>query len=410
MPEGSGQLRLRLLMRMILRRPAVKAHVIRWRLVATGWLWLLAACGESSQPGSTSRSSAQVSGPVVSVLDSVLLSEPISAPLGGYTSFWGIAESGRIYIADISNQRVAVFGKDGRYLRDLGAAGAGPGELSLPVAAIPLSGTDSVVIVDANRQVMLFFVESTGMFVSESRVPFRLVGTSVIAEEDGFTFVSAIEEHPFTKWSTGDGQFRPFGDPIDIAVPAWQRIAMASGTAAAVVADSILATWQPALGLWLFDRAGRRIGHLPVPHTRRKGEGPVQISEQFRLAEAGAVDSSVISAAIGMGHTRDGLVFVGSQDADRVRLSNGAVREDNIRAYLSVISEDWKSACVDGLLPVATDVPAPVLSQNGSIYYLGRRVGGDDRVNTVVYRLEVSTAGCDWVPLGDPEGLVGPTP
>lgn len=363
-------------------------------------LLIAAACNsQPPQPGA---------GPIVSVLDSVLLEEPDDAPLGGYTSFWGIAESGRIYIADISNQRVAVFGKDGQYLRDLGKEGDGPGELRLPIAVVPLPGTDSVVVVDANRQAMLVFVESTGAFLGESRTPFRQIGTGVIADEDDFTFVSATEEHPFTKWSVADGEYRSFGDPIDISVRAWQRIAMASGVPALVAADTILATWQPALGLWLFDRGGKQLGYLPVPHTRRRGEGPAQVAEQRRLLEEREVDSNVVSAAIGMGRTHDGGIFLVSEDADRIRLPNGTLREDNIRAYLSVVSEDWKQVCVDGLIPVLTDVPAPALSGSGSIYYLARRVGEDDRVRTAVYRLRIETSGCDWIPLGKPEGVAAP--
>lgn len=81
------------------------------------------------EPAVPTRVAATTPGPVVTIVDSLLLQGSADDPRGGFTTFWGISTSGQILVTDISNNRVVVFDHDGRYLHTLGARGSGPGRV-----------------------------------------------------------------------------------------------------------------------------------------------------------------------------------------------------------------------------------------------------------------------------------------
>ena len=62
---------------------------------------------------------------------------------GGLT----VGPDGSVYVADAGNHRVQVFDPDGRFLRQFGTFGTGPGQFSSP-SLIAVAGDGSVVVVD----------------------------------------------------------------------------------------------------------------------------------------------------------------------------------------------------------------------------------------------------------------------
>lgn len=64
---------------------------------------------------------------------------------------WGVAVDNldRVYVADRQNNRIQVFDSNGNYITKIGAVGAGPGQLSNPIAVTAYQG--HVYIVDASN-------------------------------------------------------------------------------------------------------------------------------------------------------------------------------------------------------------------------------------------------------------------
>ncbi|MEX2283189.1 MAG: 6-bladed beta-propeller [Gemmatimonadota bacterium] len=81
-------------------------------------------------------------------------------PDTGFTRVGAIAEDrhGSVYVLDAAERQVRVFGADGRMIRRIGRAGAGPGEFDLPVEIDVIGDTLSVFDM-GSRRITLF---STG--------------------------------------------------------------------------------------------------------------------------------------------------------------------------------------------------------------------------------------------------------
>lgn len=63
----------------------------------------------------------------------------------------GVDDAGNIYILDSGNQRIQVFGPDGRYVRTIGRKGQGPGEFSSP-NSIDIDGEGRLYVLDDRQK------------------------------------------------------------------------------------------------------------------------------------------------------------------------------------------------------------------------------------------------------------------
>lgn len=127
---------------------------------------------------------------------------------------WGVAADPglqRVYVADITGQRVAVFDGEGGFVGQLGRAGDGPGEFRSP-GALALSGcgggaacgsvapgadTAALVVLDARRAVLSRW-SGDGRFLGEERVPADYWGPGFAIGPGWFaTVTSATEEMRF---------------------------------------------------------------------------------------------------------------------------------------------------------------------------------------------------------------------
>ncbi|MFW6198285.1 MAG: 6-bladed beta-propeller [Acidobacteriota bacterium] len=133
------------------------------------------ACGSSSDPGAALEAEAVVErrteGAVTTVRNAAgsqwggagTLAEELSIGvlegdeeymLGGVSGLWVTEE--HVYVADVQVPVVRVYDRDGRWIRDIGQEGQGPGEFRRPrdVAVLP-DGT--VVVVDGGNRRLVFF-------------------------------------------------------------------------------------------------------------------------------------------------------------------------------------------------------------------------------------------------------------
>ena len=76
----------------------------------------------------TASSEGFSGGPIVSVIDSVVLREPDSVVVGRFANVTH-DRLGRTYLADLTGGRVVRFNRDGTFDGTIGRSGAGPGEL-----------------------------------------------------------------------------------------------------------------------------------------------------------------------------------------------------------------------------------------------------------------------------------------
>ncbi len=75
------------------------------------------------------------------------------------SAYVNVDGQGRLYVCDIGNARVQVYGNDGAYIRTLGRQGQGPGEYALP-SNVLLAGTGDIYI-DSGISFVVFGPDGT---------------------------------------------------------------------------------------------------------------------------------------------------------------------------------------------------------------------------------------------------------
>jgi hypothetical protein len=143
------------------------------RRTAWGWLTMLglgaglAACGAADQEwGGTVRDSAGVEivsntgggawaqGQAWTVAEELRIGTAEGEAMYQFGQIVGldVAGDGRIYVMDQQAQQVRVFGPDGRFVRAMGRAGSGPGELSQAAGPVFVGPGDTVAVPDIMLQ------------------------------------------------------------------------------------------------------------------------------------------------------------------------------------------------------------------------------------------------------------------
>lgn len=86
----------------------------------------------------------------------------------------GADSSGNLYVLDGGNERVVVFGPAGGVVRTQGAAGQGPGELSIPTS-LSVTPAGSVAVFDARRRAFVRY-DPSGAALPDVPVPLDVWG------------------------------------------------------------------------------------------------------------------------------------------------------------------------------------------------------------------------------------------
>lgn len=355
---------------------------------------LLAACAKGGEAGPLIADS-DVAGPEITVADSIVLNESAEAPLGGFTSFWGFGPSGKIFVSDITGQRVASFSGSGESLADLGRPGDGPGEFRLPASIYSLESLGLVAILDLNRGRLILFREEGGEFVREVAVPFQHAGASTVLVNDTLLLAPHLGMEPIVRWAPSTDSLSTAGARSDRFVPGSESFAAANGVPGLARMDSLVALWEPAYGLSVLTVSGVRVREIPVPVARRVGEGADRVAQAMQ--GGGRPETVAFSSAVGIGNDAEGRLILASVDADRIGTPGQGGRPTNIRLWLTVFDHQKARFCVDGQVPLESDVPFLVLFRDGSPWILARRVLPDGSVRSTVFKLSLDLSTCDWV-------------
>jgi hypothetical protein len=98
--------------------------------------------------------------------------------------------TGNLYVVDRDNGRVLVFGTDGRFVRQIGKKGQGPGELGLPVGVTILSDGRVAIFDLANAAVQVFGSDGAYQTLARSEPGFGSVqGGGLAANPQGGVFM-----------------------------------------------------------------------------------------------------------------------------------------------------------------------------------------------------------------------------
>lgn len=362
----------------------------------------IACSGCGQEPPSAARPNA--SGPLLADERRHDLIEPDSLFLGSYV-FYASSERGDAVVADMSSGALAVYDSLGHFVRRLGRTGAGPGELRAPRAVAFLRRGQLVGVNDMELQRLSIFDATDAAFRGSLRSIGRELGLNWV--EHGDTVYNAVNGADFRvqKWVTG------MDSAIGIAPTPPERLAeiftvLQHGRAEiAEGAEGTLILAETATDrLLVMDRAGNLLDSLTIPAVRRKGAPPELLArarEQQRRRDPDDV-APLGSTLAGFGRLDDSLHAVVWLDVGQIApASNKPGRSGLIfgdyRMYVSVLNIARRQACVDGHLPVQTDVMPSVSVQNGRLHVLTRIVDSAQQARTRVHSFAVDLSPCTWL-------------
>ena len=332
--------------------------------------------------------SREATGPAVSLVDSVVLSESGAkyiAQLGG------VAEDGegRYLITDMAQSRVVRFAPDGQWLDVIGRKGDGPGEFRGPTQAVPMPGDSIAVGDDQLRRLTVF--DGTGDRVREVGYPGII--RNVVSHGDGIWFggVEQGSETGITRWD-GDSAFQHFfpfpasykaSPPLRgiftiVALDAW--------------ADTLVAGYSGSNEIVLLDTAGRELDRLDLPTVHRKGVTPKGLALVAAPETPFPDRFSAMSGLFELHRFSSGQIAAVHMD----QVLDGNAIESVV--WLSLISADRKHACVDGSVPVHGG-GHPYIAFEGDTLLVTEQEAQEDPVRTVVHRYVVDGEGCVWIGL-----------
>jgi hypothetical protein len=136
-----------------------------------------------------------------------------------------------------------------------------------------------------------------------------------------------------------------------------------------------------------------------VPAARRRGTPPGLLDEHRKAASGHGGFRYLGSSPGGVFHRSTGELVIANVDVERTPALRGM--EYRLSSYfVTVLSPDFRRACLDAVVPVRSDAISLPLMVRDTLYMLSRVVTDDGGVRMVLYSLDVSTKGCDWVPTG----------
>ena len=339
-------------------------------------------------------------GPRVSVIDSVVLSEPDSAPLGAHTSFFARSQSGRFFVGDIDRRTVVRFAPDGRFEGTIGAPGDGPGEFELPGAIMVLPGDSVLAVGDVNRRTLQLFSLPSGKFRRQVALPGQDLSSWWEFHDGEAAFALHMSAGLLGRWKPGDSAVAPIGAlPAELSSHPGEVIT--HGRPAAVTTDSGLSIFYPAEPrLLLLDGDSRVRGAVRIPAARRLGEPTSLLATSPAGRSGGPPRFTPASSADGATRLADGSILLVHLDMDRVAGPDGKGSPGNFRLWVTLVRADLSAACVDGRVPILTDIAPVPIFRGDTMFVLTRGVLDDGKVRTVAYALGVDRQKCEWIPSG----------
>ncbi|MET0400306.1 MAG: hypothetical protein ABW277_26185 [Longimicrobiaceae bacterium] len=356
------------------------------RLILTGLAAAaLASCGGEERP--------RQEGPplTLAAIDSVELQENDSLYLGAPTHMT-VGADGDLYVSDVMNGHVLRFSRDGRPVARYGRRGRGPGEMGGPVATT-LMGDSLLVAADWRNGRTSVFDRNTGAFVRSTPLEGYPLWMQVVGDTIWMSDVNITRKTSLAAWPTAQDSVRYLGTlPMEYVK---SPILLESHPYATMLrtGDTILLGYTGHRALFLLDPGGAVFDTVEVPAVRRRGV-PEDILERFSEPLENDEIASMGSALVALHRLPGGEVAAFYLD---VTVDGRLITADG---FLSVLSPDFRSACVDIPFEFRRDGRPVVAFRGDTLFTLEQRIVSETRAVSSVRSYRIDTSRCRWLPVG----------
>jgi len=342
-------------------------------------------------------------------MDSVLLAETDTLYIGHPFGVVVDPFDGSLHIPDSFSRRIYRFARDGSLLQTYGRPGRGPGELN---SAFHLAVVDdsTLAVPSLNPPALYLYDRRSGELARSIPIPSVLAALGQAAiDGDAVWFPARAlgQNSAFLIWWRNTDSPRIIGalpEEYTRSIEARGIFHQTRGGGVLAFAEgSVLRGWEGLNALERFDLSGRRIERIDIPRVRRRGV-PEYAQDWIDQGRRGPLRSyaemeELHSWTLQMARLESGLFGLVHHDF-RVLEDRGPSRATIFGAdvYVSVLSADLDSACVDALVPTSRDLQAYTSFRGDTLFVLDRRVVDDRRVESRVLIFGLDTTGCDWLP------------
>lgn len=281
------------------RRIAVRAGVAIPALVLLAVSGLLTGCGNADAVSFVVSDSAGIRvaanlGPDRPFPATPVRLASLQPPDSALTAVpWGVVTdpgTGRIFVADMTSERVVIFEADGTFVRTIGRAGGGPGEFRSPTA-LAMDGSGALAVWDARRGVISRW-SVDGDFLDERRAPLNYWGPGFAVRGDGVLAVTQSttgnQQRQSLVHATGTGElseiFAVVRELVPMDLPGMNMPApriFAPDLIWTTLGDTVLVLDGPVY------RIDAYVGGRPIASTRRDVE-PIVVTDELAAARVGS--------------------------------------------------------------------------------------------------------------------------
>ncbi len=344
-----------------------------------------------------------VAGPAIVQVDSLLLEET-EFHLGRPYSLSVDTVDGSFLIADGYLGRMLRFARDGRYMRAYGRPGEGPGEFRGLGRGFILN--DSIVVGRDNHRNLLTRFSREGEHLGSTRYEGFKDGWAAVAGDVALLPAIDLESHKMVSlWDWRRDEM--LGKAIDLPVP-YRRSLRGRDIYFGVLAGSSIVAWADTMlvgtvaenELYLATWDDRMLDTLHLPRARRRG---VPNDAQERIDDPS--DQLSFKERMEMLSTLEGLYRM--PDGSTVAVHHDGIIDGEppmveflAEVYVTVLSPDRRTACVDGAVRFANQLRTQIAAARDTLFLLDRTLTAlGDTMKSWIRVYEIDTSPCGWLPV-----------
>ncbi len=296
---------------------------------------------------------------------------------------------GSFYVTDAFAGRVLHIDRAGRIVRTFGRKGSGPGEFEQ--INLMFSRGDELFVNEGRRSTFHVFDRRSGELRGGSRHEGILRDVRVVENTAWLGFQNSTRGTAVGRWDLASDSMR-YMVPLPREYRESQPLAgIYSSVLVVPWSDTLLVGYAGLDELYVATQEGRSVDTVGLPVRARRGV-PDDIVKRMPKLEWPEMIAAA-SALFGLARLSDGRFA--AVHLDQV-VSGNSFSADG---FVSVLSADRRTACVDGTLPLSKDTSPRVLFRGDTLFVLQQRLTTSERAETSISGYLLNTDGCRWLPV-----------
>jgi hypothetical protein len=344
----------------------------------------LSACRDQATPGDAADGGGT---PAVTPVFRLVLQETDTLFLSSPGDFGFEPADGSFYITDQFAGRLLQIDRNGHITRTYGRKGSGPGEFAQ--INLMFSRGNELYVNEGRQSVFHVFDRHTGEVQRGHRHPGIFRDVRVVGQTAWMGMQNSTHGTAVARWDLDSDHVR-YMIPLPREYRESQPLAgIFSSVFVVPWADTLLVGYAGSDDLQLATQEGALVDTVRLPVRARRGvpEDIVRRLPKLQWPEMIASASSLF----GLARLPDGQF--GAVHLDQVVNGNSFTAE----GFVSVLSADRRTACVDGMLPLTKDTSPRVLFRGDTLFVLQQRLTEAERPETSITGFVLNTDHCRWL-------------